>query len=285
MRIMRLGLIVLIVTVFCSCAMLLVSFWLHGASTTSGVPDRALIAIVFDDAHHSFPSAVEKMARRNMKGTVYVPTGLIGAYDFHVGWVEVVRAHQLGWEIGSHTVTHPDLKTIDDGELQREILGSLKHLDERGMRAASFAAPYGESTPDIQAFVMKHFSTNRMAWGETVITPGNLDARALPVFDLSHAGTDFRSMDAILERAIASSGLAIVVFHKLALKSESPSGKVETIDKFTVVEDDFDAFLKRVSELEGAGRIRTVTVSEGVSEIERRGSILGVMSEKVRSLF
>lgn len=224
-----------------------------------------LVAIVFDDAHRSFPYAVERMHQAGLVGTVYVPTRLVGRYDFHTTWQDIEKARDIGWEIANHTATHVDLTKIPLTSVVDEITQSTRDLESHGITATSFAAPYGEQNEDIRKVVMTRFQTNRMAWGEVVIVPENLNVRALPVFDLSHVGTTYSAMEAVLQRAITDRGLVIIVYHKIVM-----DGRADVIDKFTVKRDDFDAFLRKVSELRTKGEIRSVTVSEGIQEIAGR---------------
>lgn len=224
-----------------------------------------LVAIVFDDAHRSFPYAVDRMHHEGLVGTVYVPTKLVGVYDFHATWKDIENAQDNGWEIANHSATHANLTKISIASVVDEFDQSSKDLERHGIRATSFAAPYGEFTRDIQSVVMMRFSTNRMAWGESVILPENLDVRAIPVFDLSHAGTSYSSMESILQKALDTQGLVVIVFHKIAMGSPTDS-----VDKFTVRKSDFDLFLRKVSELRDQDKLQCVTVSGGVQEISER---------------
>ncbi|QQS15809.1 MAG: polysaccharide deacetylase family protein [Candidatus Moraniibacteriota bacterium] len=226
-----------------------------------------LVAIVFDDAHRSFPYAIDRMHREGLVGTVYVPTRLIGAYDFHATWKDIERARDSGWEIANHSATHANLTKIPIASVVDEIEQSSRDLERHGIRATSFAAPYGEFTRDIQSVVMMRFSTNRMAWGESVILPENLDVRAIPVFDLSHVGTSYDSMESILQKVLGTQGLVVIVFHKIAISTESSA---DPVDRFTVKRGDFDLFLRRVSGLRDLGKLRCVTISGGVQEIAER---------------
>ncbi len=49
-----------------------------------------------------------------------------------------------GWEIDSHTLTHPDLTSVGSEQLHREVLGSRRALQRRfGVPAAFFSYPSG----------------------------------------------------------------------------------------------------------------------------------------------
>jgi peptidoglycan/xylan/chitin deacetylase (PgdA/CDA1 family) len=49
-----------------------------------------------------------------------------------------------GWEIDAHTLTHPDLRYVDDAALRREVAGSRAEIRRRfGVPAAFFCYPAG----------------------------------------------------------------------------------------------------------------------------------------------
>jgi peptidoglycan/xylan/chitin deacetylase (PgdA/CDA1 family) len=50
----------------------------------------------------------------------------------------------LGHEIGAHTLTHPDLRSLSLAEAREEIMGSKKKLEDWfGREVKHFAFPYG----------------------------------------------------------------------------------------------------------------------------------------------
>jgi peptidoglycan/xylan/chitin deacetylase (PgdA/CDA1 family) len=44
---------------------------------------------------------------------------------------QVRRLIAAGWEIDAHTLTHPDLTSLDDRQLAREVAGSRQELESR----------------------------------------------------------------------------------------------------------------------------------------------------------
>ena len=124
-----------------------------------------LLAITFDDA---FRSVIERarpiLSSLGLPGTVFVPTGFAGtgkpmAWDgidhwlggphepelIGMGWDELDRLAGEGWEIGSHTRTHPRLTELDDRSLAMELRGSRAECEERlGRECRSLAYPYGD---------------------------------------------------------------------------------------------------------------------------------------------
>jgi peptidoglycan/xylan/chitin deacetylase (PgdA/CDA1 family) len=97
--------------------------------------------------------------------TVFVPTALIDgdgapmtwpglerwAGGPHAGelagmsWEQLAELADAGWEIGSHTRTHPRLPRLSDAALQAELAGSRAECAERTGRACqALAYPYGD---------------------------------------------------------------------------------------------------------------------------------------------
>jgi peptidoglycan/xylan/chitin deacetylase (PgdA/CDA1 family) len=62
-----------------------------------------------------------------------------------MSWAETRQLADSGWEIGSHTASHPHLTEIDDGELARQLRESRTRCEENLDRpCTSIAYPYGD---------------------------------------------------------------------------------------------------------------------------------------------
>lgn len=71
--------------------------------------------------------------------------------------------HEAGMELGSHTLTHPDLRKLDDAALARELAGSKAGIEEvTGEPCATLAYPYGFHDPRIEAAAGR--AGYRLAW-------------------------------------------------------------------------------------------------------------------------
>jgi peptidoglycan/xylan/chitin deacetylase (PgdA/CDA1 family) len=136
-----------------------------GATFTEAVtapPARRTLAITFDDAFTSvLEHAYPVLSAAGIPGTVFVPTALIGGtpmswpgIDEWMGgpyereltgmtWDEIGTLAQVGWEIGSHTRTHPDLTEADDDTLAEELGGSKADVERMLGTCDSVAYPYG----------------------------------------------------------------------------------------------------------------------------------------------
>ncbi len=104
------------------------------------------VLITFDDGHlNNYTTAFPIMQKYGFTGVVYI----IGEY---MGTPEYMNADQIkemakaGWEVGSHSMTHPDLTTINRQQQQFEIIESRKFLEtELGVPVLTFAYPFGAS--------------------------------------------------------------------------------------------------------------------------------------------
>jgi peptidoglycan/xylan/chitin deacetylase (PgdA/CDA1 family) len=60
-------------------------------------------------------------------------------------WHEIADLAEAGWEIGSHTRTHPRLTSLSDHEVRTELVDSRAECEDRlGRPCRSLAYPYGD---------------------------------------------------------------------------------------------------------------------------------------------
>jgi peptidoglycan/xylan/chitin deacetylase (PgdA/CDA1 family) len=130
----------------------------RAAHSASLPPGTLSVAITFDDALRSVGEhAVPELLRRSLPATIFVPVDFVGrppAWEteaFHGDDIEqVMTADELRslpdlFELGSHTLEHPHLTTLDDAPLREEIFGSRLKLEEiTGNPVTLLAFPYGE---------------------------------------------------------------------------------------------------------------------------------------------
>jgi peptidoglycan/xylan/chitin deacetylase (PgdA/CDA1 family) len=106
-----------------------------------------VVAITFDDGFASVSKvALPIMERLGLPGTVFLPTEMIGerSNGERMAWEDVRSLSAAGWEVGSHTKTHPDLTRLSDAELDDELAGSrlaCERMIDRPCRSLAF--PYG----------------------------------------------------------------------------------------------------------------------------------------------
>jgi peptidoglycan/xylan/chitin deacetylase (PgdA/CDA1 family) len=85
-----------------------------------------------------------------------------------------------GWEIASHTYTHPDLTKVSASELQHEVADSRDWLRKRfGGQVAFFCYPYGRTSAAIEDAVATAGYSGATTVSRGVATPAS-DPLELP---------------------------------------------------------------------------------------------------------
>jgi peptidoglycan/xylan/chitin deacetylase (PgdA/CDA1 family) len=114
---------------------------------------RRPVVISFDDGYRSdFTHAAPVLRRLRWPGVLDLALNNLRAGDITAP--EVRRLIAWGWEIDSHTLTHPDLTTLGPAGLRRELTGSRAEIRRRfGQPASFFCYPYGRYDPQVVAAV------------------------------------------------------------------------------------------------------------------------------------
>ena len=110
------------------------------------------LAITFDDGWKSALTVAAPLLREyQIPWTLFVATGLVeNPSDWHrsrmLNWNEVFKLSEMGVEIGSHSVSHPDFGTIEDRHAVEELTASRIMLRSRlNLSVNCFAIPFGQS--------------------------------------------------------------------------------------------------------------------------------------------
>jgi peptidoglycan/xylan/chitin deacetylase (PgdA/CDA1 family) len=133
---------------------------------------KPVVAVTFDDAYRSvFVHAFPILEELGLPGTVFAPTDYIGqgramcwdGIDGWMGgphedelvpmtWAQLAEVAAAGWEVGSHTCSHPHLPETAPAAVDDELRRSRQRIeDELGRACRSLAYPYGEADERVVA--------------------------------------------------------------------------------------------------------------------------------------
>jgi peptidoglycan/xylan/chitin deacetylase (PgdA/CDA1 family) len=115
---------------------------------------RHPVVISFDDGYRSqSTTARRKLDELGWPGVLNLEVKNVGLKG-GLARNEVRAMLRDGWEIDAHTLTHPDLTTVDAARLRREVAGSRRWLRHAfGAPVNFFAYPSGRYSPAVEAAV------------------------------------------------------------------------------------------------------------------------------------
>lgn len=104
---------------------------------------RGKICITFDDGRSSdYEVAFPAMTAAGIKGTSFVITSKVDQPTY-LNKSQLLEMEAAGWEIGSHTVSHVNLREIPAATAIEEMANSKATLESWGLTVDTFAYPFG----------------------------------------------------------------------------------------------------------------------------------------------
>jgi peptidoglycan/xylan/chitin deacetylase (PgdA/CDA1 family) len=185
------------------------------------------ISLTFDDGYWSqVTNAVPLMNDRGMKGTFFLT---ISGLD--VPWDQWRQLSEQGHEIGSHTVSHPDLTSLSDSELRYELSESQRVINQNipSQSCITLAYPGTVSDSYVQAVTSEYYIAARGGFApeqggsfnyyEDVKLPNYNEAKAVNFYtvasDSSLYDVPISDIDANLDHAIAYHAWYIPYLHNV----------------------------------------------------------------------
>ncbi|TLS37733.1 polysaccharide deacetylase family protein [Pseudalkalibacillus caeni] len=101
----------------------------------------AKIVITIDDGHDNvYTNALPIMEKYGLVGTACIITSSVGSTG-KVTTNQLSEMQNKGWEIASHSVTHPLMTTLSEAEQRIELADSKTFLEQNGITVNTFAPP------------------------------------------------------------------------------------------------------------------------------------------------
>jgi peptidoglycan/xylan/chitin deacetylase (PgdA/CDA1 family) len=198
-------------------------FHLMEACLTQGdCTPASLVSIVFDDGYAStYKKAFPILLKYQVPATVFVIVNRIGSSQEFMTLKELEELQRYGWEIASHSYSHPCLTDLTREGLLHELVTSKQVLEEYGFSIKGFAYPFGRLNPRVRKEVAKIYEYARGAYREyeginplpfLSQGPGSRYELKCIVVD------EYLSVDQIkdyIRRVSEEGGWLILVFHKI----------------------------------------------------------------------
>ena len=119
--------------------------WYDGAN----LPEKPIV-LSFDDGYlGQYLDAMPILRKYGWAGQLNLK-----AEGSDLSSTEVKKMINAGWEIASHTISHPDLTTLDPATLNKELVGSKRELEkDLGVEIVNFCYPAGQYNDAVVAAV------------------------------------------------------------------------------------------------------------------------------------
>ena len=162
---------------------------LAGAGT---LPERPVV-LTFDDGYGDFYSqALPLLKQYGHTATLFQTTGWVGVEGTDkrmLNWRELSEIAAAGIEIGAHTIKHPQLDQLPEGELREELYGPKSMLEDKlGMPVPGLAYPFGYSSEKVRQVVREAGYAYAYAVGNAM-TPSDSDIFAMPRLTIQRSTT------------------------------------------------------------------------------------------------
>jgi peptidoglycan/xylan/chitin deacetylase (PgdA/CDA1 family) len=117
------------------------------------------VTLRFDDALAShWTEAQPRLTKYGFPGVLAIPTNHVDKPG-HLTLAQLNMLQHFGWDVCSHSMTHPHMTGLTSEKMDIELEGSKEWLIKHGFRkgARFFITPYGESNPQVDEEIAKYY--------------------------------------------------------------------------------------------------------------------------------
>ncbi len=177
---------------------------------------RALVTLTFDDGWTTqYTNGLPLMNKYGFKATYYIVSGFLTVQPDYMTVAQIASLKAAGNQIGSHTVTHPDLTALTAASLTNELKNSQSTLVSRfGGPIVDFAAPYGTYTNATVAAVANYYRSQRST-DSGYNSKDDTDLYRLRVQNMTNTTTPAQ-VQAWVAQAAHDKTWLILVFHQIS---------------------------------------------------------------------
>lgn len=184
----------------------------------AGVMARSGGAIVFtfDDRCATAMDAASALEARGFRGTFFVTSAQVGLCPATLTDSQIRSLVSRGHDIQSHSVTHPDLATLGDTALRRELGDSQSTLQSvTGKSVRHIAYPYGSSSARVETETARYYASGRLYYKEFDVMPKDVtDPYEIPTIGIL-SSTTLAEAKGWVDEAARSNVEIILTFHDI----------------------------------------------------------------------
>lgn len=189
---------------------------------------RALVSVTFDDGWaNQYTNGLPIMQQYGLNATYYIISGEINDTPDYMSANQILDLKNKGHEIGSHTITHPDLTTLTQAQVTNQMQQSQTTLQNLiGLPVTNFAYPYGAYN-STTINIGKQFYRSQRSVDGGLNSKDNWNITALKIHEVDSNISQQQVYDWINE-AINQKAWLILVYHEIATNPVDPSDELYT---------------------------------------------------------
>ena len=125
-------------------------------------------------------------------------------------WEQLGQMAEAGFEVGSHTLTHPHLQHLDSEPLRQELADSRARIRERLGRCDTLAYPFGEWSPAVAA------AAGECGYRFAFTLPTAIGQRRAGEHSIPRINVDYRDEEKRLRRKLTPHGKELFLSPRVA---------------------------------------------------------------------
>jgi peptidoglycan/xylan/chitin deacetylase (PgdA/CDA1 family) len=221
---------------------------------------KPTVVICFDDSFESvFTDAYPILASNQQQASVFVITSRVGNQGY-MSKIELKTLKLDGWDICNHSVSHKDLTTLKEPEVNKEINESYDWLVDNGFKetACFFAYPFGKYNDKVVDKVkeknkLAHSTINGLFQPNIQIGDDEDIQYLLKVKNITNK-TILQDVLGEIDNNIERNGFLFLLFHALSETKTNEETRYQTAD--------FQRISNYLREKEDENKLEVITLSE-----------------------
>ncbi len=222
-----------------------------------------MVSVTFDDGWETvYTNALPLLQQDGIHTTQYIITDTFKNPSY-MSVAQLQSMEKAGHQIASHTVTHPDLTTLTDQELDYELGTSKAILTSDFGPIKDFTSPYGAYNAHTLQMISKYYRSQKNAEGDPSAYPLesiNVKKTFDPMNITSYTVRQSTTLDDIkklLSNAHKNNGWLVLTYHQIDNSGDEYAVKPEV-------------FAKQIQLVEQSN-LRSATVGQVLDAIAQEG--------------
>jgi peptidoglycan/xylan/chitin deacetylase (PgdA/CDA1 family) len=172
-----------------------------------------LVSFVFDDGYETdYTVAKDIFSLQGEVACTAVVTNWLNTENY-LSVSQLLELQKDGWEILSHTESHPDLKTLSESQIESELSNSKSILENQGLTVKNLVYPFNKTNAIVKKIAAKYYRSGRE--GDSMLNSYVLDRYELKSYSLTH---DLSKIKSYVDNAYSEKKWLILFHHHIYAK-------------------------------------------------------------------